>query len=809
VYDLLKGEGTMKRNPTIGKMAAASRTALSRRDVLRTFGGLALTTPLPSMLDSFLASLVAREAEASKKQVENLAMRFAKYYKPIRVTTTPQIPSYKLPLDLNKIANFEDVSAKLRLTADEPSLKANGFAVLPGKGTEDIVEPYKDLKQREIPIFITADTLLHLYHVQFDETLKEIEEREFYKDLVALTETLVKELEGAESAVDSDDFRAAHQKALTYFAIGLKALKSEAAIPRGVQASAVNLVLEKMQKHEGFWPDPRTAHTEWPLFRYAEDFSQYVPRGHYTRSEVLMKYFVGMMWFGRMAFLLKGDPSYGPDDQPALVSVPESHQQTLAAALITKSLEQAELPDKRKARDVWERIYTVTSFYVGLADDLGWPEYRAALSKVCGAALNLAVLADSKNLLAFKVELARLSPPAIYSGTGGQGTYGAGPDILLKALQKTMGFRFMGQRFIPDSYMMGQLVFPTVGKPTRKGMFTYVMAQGGPIRGFPRGLDVMAVLGSQRARELLQELGDDAYQRSGRALSYDEAVANLKNEYGKVTEADWNRNLYWSWLHALKPLLAEYGKGYQAFMNTQAYRTKSLNTALASWAQLRHDTILYAKQSYTMLKRVDSLIQLPEQPPKPVQGYVEPVPEFYARLVALARMTNQGLAEMNVLDAAAKKRLTALEKLLERLLGIAEKELANKELRNEDYEFIRNFGENLESLIVLPKPGDWGSPAVKTTLIADVHTDQNTESVLEEGTGYVDLGVFVYQQPDGRLVLGVGPVLSYYEFKQPMRDRLTDEKWRQMLASKDAPERLPWTSAYLSSRSRYHCMTRD
>ena len=57
-----------------------------------------------------------------------------------------------------------------------------------------------------------------------------------------------------------------------------------------------------------------------------------------------------------------------------------------------------------------------------------------------------------------------------------------------------------------------------------------------------------------------------------------------------------------------------------------------------------------------------------------------------------------------------------------------------------------------------------------------MHTDQNSGKVLEEGTGYVDLGVFVYVQPDGQLVAGAGPVLSYYEFKHPMADRLTDEK---------------------------------
>ncbi len=55
--------------------------------------------------------------------------------------------------------------------------------------------------------------------------------------------------------------------------------------------------------------------------------------------------------------------------------------------------------------------------------------------------------------------------------------------------------------------------------------------------------------------------------------------------------------------------------------------------------------------------------------------------------------------------------------------------------------------------------------------------------------------VACYLQPDGRLVLGAGPVLSYYEFKHPMSDRLTDEKWREMLKS-DAPEQPDWTAGY-------------
>jgi Protein of unknown function (DUF3160) len=795
-------------------------------------GAVQLTNSLGTATGAAGEALAAADKEAPKIQVENLARRFGQYYQPVKTEGKAKVPAYPLPLALDKVSNRQAVETALGLSLDQPSFKGNGFIVIPGERNEDIIGPYKHLQQRSVPIFITADTVLHLYHIQFDETLKDIEEREFYPDVVALTRTLVARLENEPVPANSADFREAQQKALTFLAIGLKALDPQSTLPKGVVAADVDQVLERMKKHQGFWPDPRTAHNDWPLFRYAEDFSQYVPRGHYTRSEALKKYFVGLMWYGRMTFLLKGDPSFGPGDQPALVSVPEGKQQTLAAALLTRALVQAELPDKRKARDVWERIYAVTSFYVGLADDLGVQEYQAALTRVCGTSLDLARLADDKNLTQLKAELAKFPRPAIYGGTGAQMTFDpkAGPEKLAEMLDKTAGFRFMGQRFVPDSHIMGKLVYPTVGPATEKGMFTCVQtARGSDRRGFPRGLDVMAVLGSPRARAILTELKDDAYRTDDKALSYEQALTAMKKEYSGLSDADWNRNLYWSWLHALRPLLADYGAGYPTFMSTPAYRSKSLNTALASWAQLRHDTILYAKQSYTPTEA-----GAPPPQPKPVQGYVEPLPEFYARMLTLSRMTNRGLAAMKVLDEAASKRLGEFDKFLERLLAISEKELANQELTAEEYKYIREIGAHLDRVMRTPdsprvkdllrqraeaqKAKDFKrlselneqisqerDAALHTAVIADVHTDQNTRSVLEEGTGFVDLGIFVYLQPDGRLVAGAGPVMSYYEFKHPMSDRLTDEAWRQMLKARTAAPQPEWTKAYRAAESKYAC----
>jgi hypothetical protein len=140
-------------------------------------------------------------------------------------------------------------------------------------------------------------------------------------------------------------------------------------------------------------------------------------------------------------------------------------------------------------------------------------------------------------------------------------------------------------------------------------------------------------------------------------------------------------------------------------------------------------------------------------------------------------------------DPAIKPR--EKEPVISRLIYLVpKKELENKALTQEDYDFIKNFGKQLKAVIK-----DVDEKAQKTTIIADVHTDGNSKQVLEEGVGYVDLIVVAYKVPDGRILVGAGPVMSYYEFKQPMSDRLTDEKWREIL-SQNPPVAPEWVSSF-------------
>ena len=704
---------------------------------------------------------------------------FGQYYEVYKMTVEPNAPGYSLPLSVRDIGNYEQVSSSLGLSDVEDLLEQNGFAVVeyafglydPNRDT--ITGPYGYLKAKQVPFFVTADTILHLYHIQFDETLKDVEEREFVRGINDLTAILSAEALRLHGQL-TGDLREAAQRNVAYLAVARRLMDPDAVTPAMV-ADVVGAELALIEAHEGF--------QDSPLFIYKEDYSQYVPRGHYMRSETLKRYFKTMMWYGRMGFLLKGSDLSGPNYE-ALISPHDADIQTLQAMLLAISLQNLKVGE-RTGLQVWDRLYGVTAFYVGLADDLTPYDYLWALDQVFTAGYTLTDIANAANLLALKTQLALLPSPKIFGGTGNLSVpVGAPPEYIYEILDKTKGLRLMGQRFIPDSYMFQHLVYPQVdtytGDPQR---WPFTKAESGArsyVRGYPRGLDVMALLGSNQALHVLIDDGDTDY------AYFWTRFGELKQEFDGFDVDTWNQNLYWSWLYSLKALVTEPPQGYPNFMRTAAWQRRSLHAALASWTELRHDTILYAKQSYTPIGRGG-----PELPPP---GYIEPAAEFLGRLLALSRMTRAGLTGMQVLSVQATQRLTGLETLLGQMVDIANRELLNQPLSVSDSTFIEGLAHSLESLVT-----GVDSVGLKTTMVADVHTDIAEKKVVEEAVGKVDLIVVACPAPDGSVFLAAGPVLSYYEFKHPMADRLTDEAWRALLDTPKKPDRPNW----------YICPSRD
>jgi hypothetical protein len=281
-------------------------------------------------------------------------------------------------------------------------------------------------------------------------------------------------------------------------------------------------------------------------------------------------------------------------------------------------------------------------------------------------------------------------------------------------------------------------------------------------------------------------------------------MAKMRDWVSGLSAEEWTETLYNTWLYSFEHVLAVPGEGYPAFMQSPAWVDKQLNTTLGSWAELRRDTLLYAKQfapppggpSYgTLLPR----------------GYVEPVPGFYARLASLAAMTRKGLNSRGLLDGKDNASLLGLEELCGALQAMAEKELRGEALTEGEYYQLRDYGDALEALVkasayVEGEPGDylWLEEEPQAAVIADIGTDLEGMTVLEEAVGRIDeiYVVVPVVGDDGAVSLQVakGGVFSYYEFTWPAGDRLTDEMWRQMLDAGQAPARPEWSSRFLESQ---------
>lgn len=675
------------------------------------------------------------------------------------------------------LKNLESLEKITLSVQSREMLEQHGFAVSPGheKETYDV---YIQAKKRNQPIFVTVDAVLHTCHIFFDYLLRILEIERLYGHVVGLTDDMLSASIGQYEQAEKEDVKEAARLNAGFFSVAKKILEPEFEPGFGL-AKLIDTELRHIEAHKGLEFRELLSYIENPSVfdtPYAyEDFSQYVPRGHYTRNETFQKYFKVMMWYGRVDFKLK------PGEKDTAVR--HGRAMTLQALLMADALMGNE-----KAYDTWRAVYEPTVYFVGKTDDLCVNDYSRLIPDVFGKEGGVDRYGDEKKLSAFIDRAFTLRPPRILSGAAfvEDGEFDS----------TTKGFRFMGQRFIPDSYMFQELVYGKKGDKIilkyegKKKPFTMeVIPVAGPARAFPRGLDVMAVLGSGRALAILKQEGDTEYS------DYYDQMNMLKQEFSAMGPDEWKQNLYWRWLHCLLPLLEDVREEpVPRFMKKELWMDKELQTSLGSWTELRHDTILYAKQSYAMLTRA-----LPPQP-ELTYGYVEPYPETYQRIREMMADMRMHLEDLGILVPGIPEKIRAFEEILGRLAVISEKELAGEELNKQDYELIWNIGVSLSSLKQFPPQimeKITSGTDERMDIIADVHTDLNTRQVLEEGVGSpFDIYVIVEDARGCRVCRGA--VFSYYEFKHPMDDRLTDEKWQEMGKEGKRPDQPTWTRSFIT-----------
>lgn len=633
----------------------------------------------------------------------------------------PSVPAYGAAEGLSNVVNLD----QFYLSKEETELlEKNLFLVMPSYNSE-FFETYEYNRYAQIPNYVTVDSMMHTFHLYFSLLLNRTEKNELAGELENLSLAMLETSTRLYEALEGTQWEEAAARNVAYFNIAA-ALQSGV----GVDSRVADLVGYELQQIYDAGGIAESAVTGAML-----DYTQFKPRGYYEGDEVLEKYFRAMMWYGQVNFAQNEDSL------------------NRSALLMTLAMAQTDLT-------VWERIYTVTACFAGVSDDLGYYEYAPIIEQAYGGYPSLEALIDNETAYETFVALAAEMPtPAINSVP----TYEFEEGDLG---QMHKGFRFMGQRFTVDAAIMQRLVYRAVEGENREGQK----------RLLPDTLDVPAALGSDTALAILEAQGETEYG------GYLDNMNELRTMLETAPEQSWTSSLYSSWLYTLLPLLEEKGEGYPSYMTSEEWAKKALETFAGSFTELKHDTVLYAKQV---------MAEMGGGPPEVLddRGYVEPEPEVYARFMLLAQQTAEGLSEFGILSDADLENLSRLEELARRLMVISNKELENETLTEEEYELIRAYGGTLEHFWIEAvkdrTDAEYLDPQeIPASLVTDIATDPNGR-VLQIGNAK-PAEILVIVPVDGTLRLASGVVYNFYQFTQPMSDRLTDTQWRQKIGEWEA-----------------------
>ena len=465
-------------------------------------------------------------------------------------------------------------------------------------------------------------------------------------------------------------------------------------------------------------------------------YSLFRPRGHYTRNYVLEEYFRGMMW-------LQSAP-FGMD-----------HEDEINAAVMIACV----MKDKKSLRDKYEKFDRLITYLMGKPDNLSIQQVIAEVEK---AGLPMEELLKNKQAMSqIKKNLEDI---------------GNKQTRIRPKFEKTSHNKIciMPQRYQPDAEVLQEMV-DYDNKPT--------------LRATPKGLDFMAAMGVAAAEKILMEEKTD----------WKDLGKNLKLMKKRMGEVDWNENIATQWMQTLKVMNdKDNSVKLPYFMQNPEWSKKDLNAALASWAELKHDAILYAKQPMGAECGGGG-------PPEPiVKGYVEPNVAFWKKAIELLDNTEKLLKSQDLLTEKISNATERMRDEAKFLLRLSEKELAGEELSEEEYDQLKYIGATVEniSLDLLREPNqtlsgwtDVQGVDRKVAIVADVYTanaDNNPDkSILFEAVGDAD-EIYVVVEIGGYLYLTRGAVLSYREFIQPIdKPRMTDEEWQKELESnprKGVPE---------------------
>ncbi len=669
----------------------------------------------------------------------------------------------------------DSVNIKYELTNYEKQLLADhGFMVTERISSESFLKMFEDIFHKDLPLFISTDAILYSVHNSYDRILYEMEKYFLYDKLKNLLLKMHDNMDELETIYISDSLmKNCLQDVDLYLSVPLKLLIDETIPYYSENIPKLNQLLSYIESYQVQPVD--IFGSEGRLI----DFSQFKPRGHYEEIEWMKKYFKAMMWLGRIEIYLANPKAVLSEEDIFVLK-----RQIADAFLINKLLEIS------NAEDDYQKIEKTIVAIIGGQDNV-----TVNNLSFMEQAINLNSITDIWNddkFFEFQDTLANQSFANQKILSHLLVSNPMSPD----SIQPASAFLLFGQRFIIDSYILGSVVFDRIKWYGEK-----------VLRMLPNTQDILFALGNDASAQLLEsELDEYHYASNLAALRY--LINNFDSEY-------WSQSVYLGWLNLIKKLNPPQNReNLPEFMQTAAWWQEKMNTQLSSWTELRHDNLLYAKQSYSGIP----ICSFP-------YIYVEPYPEFYSALKDYAiksktkfeELDNSGITVNNIVA----EYFNNLSQFSDTMITITTKELNGEILTEEEMSFLSRFlfFENVNGCAPITRIDGWYTKlfysfdfAISSLdlmksdyLVADYHTAPADEMgspvgwVAHSGTGPINLLVVNVELPGSGLITFCGPAYSYYEYTTVNFKRLTDTEWEDSYL--DLAERPDWVNIYLADKN--------
>ncbi len=686
------------------------------------------------------------------------------------------------PTDYSKAYYFDSTNQFINFTPDELQLLSeNGFVVTERKEVENYIKGYYNIFVNDLPVYISADLFNHALFYTMTKTMKLLEKDVLSKMFIEIINDFRAAIPNFKAKSTNQKYQDAIRDIDVIFCVAQNLANNNAtyATPYNAEDSTFskyisNLILSSAEGGTGMHDIDMPSGFQFIMV----DISQYKPRGHYAEDETLRRYFMSMMWMGRLFLPVPEDEEQIQQQQSSLIM----------SGLVADIVNQPTLKPK------YDKFDDFLEFYISEQNNLTIQEVplvyqKMGVGNIAEVVENNRIVEYCKKLRATNRGVQLYNTQCVYDGDFEDD--GQSPQY----------FSLFGQRPTVDAFVFGNVVFP--------------MIKGNIRRMLPESMDILFALGNDAAFHLLKNEINKYH--------YGPNIASCRYLFDNLSDEAWETSVYNLWIEALRTLNPPKNREeLPKFMQAAAWQHKNMSTQLASWAELRHLTVLYVKQSYTGIPICD----FPD-------FFIEPRPEYFrimgqlnmkiVDMLGIALADNPNLYELR----QQKEMFEQKQEIYANLDAISAKQYSIMKLSDDDVKYLKNmiFGSTVNGCATMDIITGWiyelfhedhdsqsageqwiGENLKPTKVTTDVHTSPSDENevivgwVKHAATGNQNYCTIVTDNCNGKPTAYTGVVNSYYEYVTENFQRDTDEEWLAKIDQIPAPS---FTNVYRANKEGY------